>query len=210
MTSGLHVLGVENIFFSNVNKTHVSWNTLQFKLTLLNFRTHYGPRVKKFKTVYQDFFFFFWKNIPQGVTKTNSEETYLLWRSMLDCLSRDTSGLRLLSLLVRLQTWLRSSCSLCRLFCSSAFSLLSSCSSLNGAQEFVQFTMGSRSSHSILDSSGTFCQLQQTSYTYMFSMSTFHSAFKLVHCTGTTFQTRTQNTALETFYIPSLQCSEQK
>lgn len=49
---------------------------------------------------------------------------------MLDCLRRETSGLRLLSLLVRLHMWLRSSCSLCRLTCSSAFSLLISCSSL--------------------------------------------------------------------------------
>lgn len=59
--------------------------------------------------------------------------THLLWSSMLDCLSRDTSGLRLLSLLVKLQMWLRSSCSLCLLVCSSAFSLLSSCSSLKVA-----------------------------------------------------------------------------
>lgn len=59
--------------------------------------------------------------------------THLLCSNTLDCLSSDTSGLKLLSLLVRLQMWLRSSCSLCLLACSSDFSLLSSCSSLKVA-----------------------------------------------------------------------------
>lgn len=64
----------------------------------------------------------------QGAPHTSL--THLLCSRTLDCLSRDTSGLKLLSLLVRLQMWLRSSCSLCLLVCSSDFSLLSSCSSL--------------------------------------------------------------------------------
>lgn len=63
--------------------------------------------------------------------------THLLCSSMFDCLSRDTSGLRLLSLLVMLQMWLLSSCSPCLLLCTSAFSFFSSCSSLRSRKQAV-------------------------------------------------------------------------
>ncbi len=58
------------------------------------------------------------------------QRTHLFCSRSFACLSRETSGRRLCSLLVRLQMWLRSSWSLCLLACSSPFSFLISCSSL--------------------------------------------------------------------------------
>lgn len=75
------------------------------------------------------------RSTQQGAPHRGACLTHLLCSRTLDCLSSDTSGLKLLSLLVRLQMWLRSSCSLCLLVCSSDFSLLSSCSSLKGTEK---------------------------------------------------------------------------